>query len=218
MAEKEERRGRPKGSKDKRPRRRHIRAKGEEVLSHLEWLTVEYFMRGYSKKDAMIAAGYSESTASALAYQIFGRPRVQKEIDRRRAQTSKLTAGMADRIQEELARIAFFNIGHFLRIDDDGLFVYDFEEATMDDLAAVGQVTVVTRVEGEGKERHTVKEIKVKPYDKKAALDSLARIHGMFQDNLNLTADGDSLESRLAKGRARIAQGATVDGEAERID
>lgn len=182
-------------------------------LKHSHFMAVEYYMRGMSKKDALIKAGYAESTANKVAFQIFGREDVQAAIEERRWALRSRSHEIVDRIKEELGRIAFFNIGSFVCVTDDGGFIFDFDEATMEDFAALGEVTVEQFMEGQGEDARPVRKIKVKPYDKKAALDSLARIYGMFQDNLNVTTPGESVEERLARGRDRVNKGVTVEGE-----
>jgi phage terminase small subunit len=170
---------------------------------HLE--AVEYFMQGASKKEALIKAGYSPTTADKAAFRIFGREDVQRELEKRQQRMEQRSEKIIDRIQDELAKIAFFNIGTITRVTEDGELVVDFDEANMDDLAAIGECTVETYVEGRGASAETVKRVKVKPYDKKAALDSLARIHGMFNDKLTLGTE-DDLEKRLLRGRERAGK------------
>ena len=185
-------------------------------LPHKEHMAVEYYMRGMSQRDALIKAGYAETTAFDQQQRVFSRPRVVREIERRRAAMRQRSNNVVDRILEEYHRIAFFNIGELIRITGEGELIYDFTEAGVEEFAALGEVTVETYTEGKGPAAEKVKRIKVKPYDKKSALDSLAKIHGILQDGLMVTTEGGSLEERLARGRARIAGGggpATIEGE-----
>ena len=185
------------------------------------FMTVEYYMRGMTKQQAMVKAGYSESYASQRAYLVFGREDVQRAIEQRRYAMKTRQNGIVDRIQDELAKIAFFNIGQVISVTDDGEFIYDFSTATMDEFAAIGECTVEYYTEGKGDDAKEVKRIKVKPYDKKAALDSLARINGMFNDNASANnTDGMSIEERLQKGRERVRLNSpkTIDGEFEVLE
>lgn len=194
------------------------RVRRVDRLSEGHAQAVEFYLRGMTKQEALIKAGYSPATAAKAAWKIFGRPDVQMAIEERRWKMRHRSHEMVDRIQEELARIAFFNIGQVLMVTDDGELVFDFNEATMEDFAAIGEVQVESYYDA-GQEQ-VVKRVKVKPLDKKGALDSLARIFGMFQDNMNVTSEGGSLEDRLNKGRERLrqrTQGATMDGEYEEV-
>lgn len=197
-----------------------IKNKASRGLKQAHWLCVEYYMQGYSKADAMRKAGYSENMATKRAFRVFDRLDVQRSIEERRWAMRSRKHRLADRIQDELSKLAFFNIGNVLEVTDDGDLIFNFADATMDDLAAIGEVTVETYKEGKGPEAKDVKRFKVKPHDKKAALDSLARIMGMFQDNMNVTSDGQSLEERLQRGRERLRMPApdVVEGEFTETD
>lgn len=189
-----------------------------QLLHQKHFMVVEHYMRTGSKVEAMRKAGYAESTAVHMAARVFNREDVKKAIQERRFQAKSRSHMMIDRIQEELANIAFFNIGRVVEITEDGEFIYNFDDATMEDFAAVGEITVETYNEGKGKDARQVKRVKIKPYDKKAALDSLARIHGMFNDNVTLhPGEGGSLEERLAAGRKRLNNPKTIDGDFEEV-
>ena len=186
----------------------------DDALLPRHFLCVEYYMRGMSQIEACRMAGYSESTAETNASRVFRREDVQKAIERRRSDIRKRTEGMVERIKEEFAKIAFFNIGEILEITPDGDLVYKFDGYSLRHLPAIGEVTVESYRD---EDRKVVKRIRVKPYDKKGALDSLARIHGMFTDNVNVSTESSSIEERLAKGRARLRE-EPIEGEFEEIE
>lgn len=182
---------------------------------------IGFYMRGETKTQSLIKAGFSENYARCAQYRIFGRADVQREIEKRRYGIKNRAGHMIERIQDELAKIAFFNIGEIVRVTEDGDLILDFADADMDQLASIGEVTVELYTEGKGRDAQQVKRVKVKPYDKKAALDSLARIHGLFKDNLHVTEE-NSLEKRLQAGRnranPRLNAPGTVDAEFEVVE
>lgn len=182
----------------------------KQKLTPKQMVAVNYYMQGRSKKDSMIAAGYSESTAMKTPHIVFDRKDVQEEIEYRRERMRKREVNMQKRVKDELAKIAFFNMGSIVEIDEDGALHINFEYANMDDLAAIGSVEVeeVKLPKGNG----TVKKVKVKPWDKKGALDSLARILGMFKDNVKVEGEV-SLVERLQAGRKRLREEDEEDGE-----
>lgn len=191
-------------SKEKRGRPRKTY---NSQLSQAHFLCVEYYFQGYNKTESMLKAGYSETTAKKRQDVVFNRPDVKSAIEERRWAAKSRTNKMIDRIQEELAAIAFFNMGEIVEITDSGELVFNFEDVTMEQMAAIGEVKVEVYTEGVGDDKETVKRVVVKPYDKKAALDSLARIYGLFQDNLAINpGEGGSVEERLAAGRKRLNQ------------
>jgi len=190
------------------------------MLKQSHFRAVEYYIQGMTQQQALLKAGYSASVAEKASWTVFGREDVRRAIEERRNSIQRHGKDIVARIQEELARIAFFNIGNILNITDDGEFIYDFSEATMDEFAALGEVTVETYMEGKGKDAERVKRVKIKPHDKKAALDSLARINGMFQDNLNINPEGGSIEERLMAGRNRVKkiEAPTIEAEFEEVE
>jgi phage terminase small subunit len=177
----------------------------DELLAHQHWQCVEYYMQGMSKTEAMLKAGYSETMAHKRQKSVFGRQDVMRAIEQRRWNMRSRNNKMIDRIKEELANIAFFNIGEVLEITEGGEVVFNFDQATMEQFSAIGEVRIDKYMEGKGRDAVEVKRVVVKPYDKKAALDSLARIYGMFNDNLTIhPGEGGTLEERLAAGRKRL--------------
>lgn len=202
---------------EKRGRKRKTH---NSILSQAHHKVVEYYCRGESKKDAMLKAGYSLTMATKAAWKVFEREDVKAAIEERRYRMKSRSHQMIDRIVEEIANIAFFNIGEFIEVTKDGQLIYDFGEATMEDFAAIGEVTVEEFVEGKGKDATRVRRVKVKPYNKQAGLDSLARIYGMFEENVNLRLggkEGGTFEDRIKRARERVRQeDKVIEGEHER--
>lgn len=162
---------------------------------------IEYYLRGHSRERALVKAGYTVQTARKAGYKVWARPDVQAALQRRVEGMKIRTEEAVARVTEELMRIAFFNIGNVLEVTEDGELIFNFEDVTLDDMAAIGEVTVETYTSG-GEE---VKRMKVKPLNKLAALESLAKIYGMMNDaSVNVNINGTSLEERLVKGRERL--------------
>src|SRR5216683_7987102 len=76
-----------------------------------------------------------------------------------------------DRVLREYRRIAFANLRHILEWNDAGMAVKPSKDLTDDDVAAIAEI-----VEAAG----TGKPYRIKFYDKKAALDAIARYLGML--------------------------------------
>jgi hypothetical protein len=113
----------------------------------------------------------------------------------------------ADRVLEEYARIAFANLGHIVEWDDEGIM----KVKAPDELGAVAEIV---QSAGSGH------PYRVKLYDKKAALDAIARYLGMepllptaSQDDEPVTNDGEDPRRTLARKLARLA----ADDRAGRI-
>lgn len=173
----------------------------------------EYFANGFNKRQALLAAGYSNGTSTHAAASVFNHPIVKAEIERRFDADKRKYDVDRDWVIQRLARIA--NGGEIMArykvINEDGEAVWDFSGASADDLAVITELTTDTYIEGRGKDARRVKKMKVAMADPKGALDSLARTLGMFQDNLKL--DGDiSVVERLQAGRRRVASRDPVKG------
>ncbi len=124
---------------------------------------------------AAIRAGYSPKTAKAIASENLTKPDVRAYIDRKMAERSKRTGVNADRVIEELARVAFVNAANVIDAETATLR----PDVTADDTAAIQSVKVKTFGE-DGIERE------IKLADKLKALELLGKHLGMFKDNINL--------------------------------
>lgn len=132
---------------------------------------VEY-MVDFDAKAAAERAGYKPATARNAAAWIHrehpNKPEVRAEIDRLIARREKRTEVTVERIEAELARIAFANIVDV--VDARGNLKRDAER---DDTAAVASVRYKS---GDG---WTEKEVKM--IDKGFALHLLGKRRGMFE-------------------------------------
>ena len=72
---------------------------------------VEEFAIDMNATQAAIRAGYSAKTAKEQATRLLSNVYVAAEIARGRAARSERTGITADRVLQELARVAFFDIG-----------------------------------------------------------------------------------------------------------
>ena len=116
-------------------------------------------------------------------------------------------------IVAELAKIGFANMGDYLAEDDEGNVVVDITGMTADEAAVLSEVRTETYMKGRGDAAVPVTKVYIKKYDKKAALDSLARVKGMFNDSIEVTGEM-SLVERLNRGRLRASK-QKVEGEDE---
>jgi phage terminase small subunit len=84
----------------------------------------------------------------------------------------------ADKVVQDLAKIAFANIADFARFEPDGsVHIFDYDKAR-----EVGaKVSVVTRKVGRGKNAREVRKIRITMPDKLPALIKLGKHLGLFQ-------------------------------------
>lgn len=161
-----------------------------------------------SRREACRIAGYTMSQAGY----VFQRQDVIIEIERRRNLLRRETEITEARVIAELGKIAFASLGDLLEIQEDGSAWIDMAAITEDQKAALAQYDVETYQELGDEEHpgHVVKKSKIKFHDKKAALDSLARIMGMNNDKLAVTV-GLTLSDKVQQARQRLQP--TIEGE-----
>lgn len=176
-----------------------------------------------SKRRALISAGYSPTSAGQTAVGVFAREDVQDEIHRRRSLRSARSTVTEDRVVAEMAKLAFVNFGELLEVNEDGTAFLDLNNMTDAHRAAMTEFQVEQYDEKKFHEDENkdsdepgtvilvpVKKSRIKFGSKQAALDSLARILGMFKDKIQV--DGvTSLVERIAASRKRIHEEATKE-------
>lgn len=172
----------------------------------------EYMANGYKRAEAMIAAGYSESTAKYKPHCVFGRDDVKAEIARRMAKHGAKLEITAERVLAELGKLAFVDLSNAIVREDDrkGYAYLDASLLTDDQVAALATFETHEYTEGRGAEARDIIRVRVKLSDKKGALDSLARHFGLFNDKLQVNGEL-SLVDRLQRGRDRVSR--KRDGE-----
>jgi len=161
-------------------------------------------------------AGYSENTSNTIAAQLLAKISVQKRIEYLKTQSVKRIANKnemiidADRVLEEMARLAFSNINDFISISDDGYAYIDLSRATPAQLASVSAIEVidmppVTMIgsDGETMTRQVLK-VKLKMWDKVKALENLMKHLGLLKEKVEIEGL-DRMIQNLQKGRARVA-------------
>lgn len=108
-----------------------------------------------------------------------------------------------ERVLAEYARIAFADLRHFVEQGENGVVIKDLTTLTPDDLAAIREFAP-----GADPDHH-----RVKFYDKKAALDAIARHLGMFplparrREQEEAEASQEDARDVLARLLARLAAG-----------
>lgn len=85
-----------------------------------------------------------------------------------------------ERITEEMAKIAFANVDDFASWDNDGVAVKSSSDLTDATKAAISEVS-------ETRNEKTGTTVKVKAYDKLAALTTLARTLGMMNEKVDVS-------------------------------
>lgn len=137
---------------------------------------VEEYLIDLNATQAAIRAGYSPDTAYSIGQENLKKPELRTHIDRAMAERSKRTGVNADRVVQELAKIAFVNAADVI----DHKTATIKEDALPEDTAAIQSVKVKTFGE-DGLERE------IKMADKLKALELLGKHLGMFKDKVEVS-------------------------------
>lgn len=118
-----------------------------------------------------------------LQQKIFGcenlaKPNIQEKVNKALAERSKRTGVTADRVIQELAKIAFFNANDVINFKTGEVK----ENASKEDLAVIQSVKVK---EMSGEKTDSI-EREVKLADKQRALELLGKHLGMFSNDINV--------------------------------
>ena len=192
---------------------------------------VEEFLVDLNATQAAIRAGYARSTAEKKAPCWVGKsrdlspqPEIWDAVEEAKAKRSERTEIKQDRVLQELALLAFANMGNYIGITSEGDPFVNLSNLTLDQWAAISEVTVEDFMEGRGDDAREVKKIKFKLADKKGSLEALGKHLGMFPTRHHVSApDGgpasfrdmsdDQLNSRLATFLGMALAAAAVKGK-----
>jgi len=142
---------------------------------------IEEYMIDLNATQAAIRAGYSVKTAGQTGDWLVKHPQIARRLGVLMAERSKRTGISADRVLEELAKIAFANITDISSSEYGGIQ----DDADKMDTAAIQRMKVrrVPTSDGEIVERD------VTLYDKTKALEQLGKHLGMFNDKTKVDAE-----------------------------
>lgn len=138
----------------------------------------EEYLIDLNATQAAIRAGYSVESAGTISTENMQKPLIRAHIDKALAERSKRTGINADRVIQELAKIALVNPTDVINADDATIK----GAANRDDTAAILSVKVkkIPTEDGEIVERE------IKMADKIKALELLGKHLGMFKDKLEI--------------------------------
>jgi phage terminase small subunit len=139
---------------------------------------VEEYLIDLNATQAAIRAGYSPGTAKDIGCQNLAKLNISDAIAKKMAERSKRTGINQDRVVQELARVAFVNMGELVDPEDGSIK----STATDDDLACIESV----KVKQSDSETGSSTEREVKVASKLKALELLGKHLGMWNDKLNV--------------------------------
>lgn len=164
------------------------------TLTNKQKAFVEEYLVDLNATQAAIRAGYSAKTADRIGPELLGKTWVSEAIQAAMAARSERTEITSDRVLQELAKIGFANMADYMKCTPDGDPYLDFSSLTRDQAAALVEVTVEDYLEGRGDDARSVRRVKFKLADKRAALVDCGKHLGMFVERKEITGkDGKPL-------------------------
>lgn len=139
---------------------------------------VEEYLVDLNGKQAAIRAGYAPKSAEVQASQLLRKPKVKAAVDAAIAARSQRALVTVDEVLREMKRLALADVGD--AFDAKGR-LKPLAEMSADVRRSISGLEVEQLFDGSGKDKyHQGDLVKVKFWDKKGALDSLAKHLGMF--------------------------------------
>lgn len=137
---------------------------------------------------AAIAAGYKQAGADVRACELLKNRKVIAMIDKLMSARADKLELRAEKIDEEVARLAFSNMANYVRVDEHGKPQgIALDELSRDDWAAVQEIREdTTGGSGDG-ERKAILRTTLKLSDKTKNLELLYRRLGLLKDNIKVT-------------------------------
>lgn len=170
-------------------------AKWAEGLADKERVFVEEYLIDLNGRQAGIRCGYHAGNASNEARRMLDKPAVAAAIDKALAERPGISR---TRIVDELAKIAFANMGDYTTWNGDGVNLIDSESLEPEQRAAVAEVKQ-TRTETE---RSSTVTVNFKLHDKVGALEKLGKVFRMFVDRQEISGpDGEPVQIEAVRER-----------------
>jgi len=135
----------------------------------------------YNATQAAIRAGYSTKGAKQVGSRLLKHPGVREYFDRMEATRLGRLAVTADRIRNELAKIAFANMDDFVTVENNQVKLNNFSGMSRENKAAIAEV---------GQKSGKVTEKWLKFHSKTQSLELLGKTLGMFTDKTEHSGPG----------------------------
>jgi phage terminase small subunit len=162
-------------------RKKMVRLPRKELSIREEKFALAYLVTGNAALAAR-RAGIRTALSHRDGHRLLNRPRVAAFIEAERAASIERTRIDADRVRREFARLAFVDIADVIEWDEEGNIALKASASiSPDDRAAIAELKVKRGAHG--------MKARVKLHDKQRALDSLARLMGLYGKKNFVTID-----------------------------
>jgi len=143
---------------------------------------IREYVKDFNGTQAALRAGYSSKCARHFAYRLLKQPEIQQAVHEKVKRITDKSDVTIQRVLTELARIAFSQLHHSVRVVSGRVVVTDTDAMTEDQRAAMAEIA------------ETEAGVRVKMHDKTRALELLGKYLALFTDRTEVTgADGGPL-------------------------
>jgi len=180
-----------------------------DELTDKQRLFIEEYLLDLNATQAAIRAGYSEDTARQQGSRLLSNVNIQKEIKKAKQERIERTKITQDRVLKELSKIGFADINDFLRFGTEKTVIgRDESGEPITDYANVVELKDSQEVDGSVISEVQLKDgkLKFKLHDKMKALNDIGRHLGMFNDKLDITTNGESVNQMTPEEREKRRQ------------
>lgn len=176
--------------------------KSDQRLKQRRTRFVKEYLIDQNAARAARAAGYSENGAHVAGQRLLRNATVQAEIAQKTAEIHQKLDISVERVNLELARLAYYDPRNFWNADGSAKPLTDLDEDSARALAGFDMAELFT---GSGEKRDLAGYVKkFKLADKTKALELLGRHLKMFTDRVELSGD-EAILKALDEGRRRAA-------------
>lgn len=154
-------------------------------LTNKQKAFVDEYIVDLNAAHAAARAGYSKRTAGKIGAKLLTLPHVAAAVAAAMQARQERTQITADRVLEELARIAFGDPRKVMSWGPDGVTLIDSSELSDDEAAMIAEVSETKTLHGGS--------IKGKTHDKVRALELIGRHLKMFTDKVEHSGSVESL-------------------------
>lgn len=111
------------------------------AISPMKQAFIEEYPKDLNATKAAMRAGYSVHTAHVKAAQLMGEPIIQAAIQRKLEERAKRCEISSDRVLQEIAYIAFADIGDVISVDDHGkVTIKNLEKVSPEARRAIAEI------------------------------------------------------------------------------
>jgi phage terminase small subunit len=160
------------------------------------------YLKDLNGTQAAIRAGYSKKTATEQSSRLLTNVKVQDFISSKMEKREKRTEITQDRVLQELARIAFFDIRNLIDEDGNPKPLDTLDDDTAAAIAGVDVYREKSKHEDGSKVNEVAETVKYKIADKNGALTLAMRHLGMLNDSLKLDVS-NGLADKMKSARIR---------------